>query len=144
VAAIRRRYPGRGKAEVVGDWLEWNSDASLAHVTVRSEGANTRVHFAADTSLYAFAVYVPTTFAAFMSLVTLGGGGALNVGLGALVVGSAYSIARGLWEVIGRKLADRNRRIFNEITADISRLAAPRLEPGASHVPEDDGYTPPD
>lgn len=125
IGMIRSTYRGRGKAEVVGDWLEWTSEAGQLHLTVRSEGEDTKIQLVANGGLYGLAAYGPLSLATLIALVSLGDAGSLTVGLAAGIVGGAYAIGRGIWEYAGRAVGRRFRRDFDALATEMTRLAEP-------------------
>ena len=125
VAAIRRQYKGRGKATVVGDWLEWNSDASMVHVTVRSDGDDTRLQLVSDAGGWAAASYGLSLFAALLIILGLAEAASLTLLKGLFVSGSSFAIARGLWEYLGGRARDRAREVFAAVMSDLAGIAGP-------------------
>ncbi|MDX1393171.1 MAG: hypothetical protein R3195_02225 [Gemmatimonadota bacterium] len=134
VAAIRRQYRGRGKADVVGDWLEWNSDASMVHATVRSDGDDTKLQLVSDAGGWAVASYGVSMLAAVLTIAGLGDAGTLTLANGLLVSGSAFAIARGLWEYLGGRARDRAREVFAAVMDELATIARSET-PDATRLP---------
>jgi hypothetical protein len=103
VAAMRRLTRVKGKVVEVGDWLEWTSDASSIHVTVKPENGQTRLQLMGDAGFRLLGIWGPLTLATFIAIVATGDAGVLTVGLAGIIVGWGYAIARVAWEIAGRR-----------------------------------------
>jgi hypothetical protein len=72
VAAMRRLTRVKGKVVEVGDWLEWTSDASSIHVTVKPENGQTRLQLMGDAGFRLLGIWGPLTLATFIAIVATG------------------------------------------------------------------------
>jgi hypothetical protein len=131
VGILRRHVRVKGKVAEIGDWLEWTSDGTTIHVTVKPEKGQTRIQFMGDAGFKLLGSFGLAGLVTLISLVSLGNAGSLTLGLGAAVVTGAYAMARGLWEVGAARSAKRYRRMADRLTADMSRLALPSGESDA-------------
>lgn len=126
VGIIRRLLRVKGKVVEVGDWLEWTSDGTTIHITVKPEGGKTKIQFMGDAGFKLVGLFGPAALATLIALVSLGNGGTLTVGLAAAIVGGAYAVARGLWEIVGRRAGAQYRRMVDQLSLEMARLSEPR------------------
>ena len=75
VATMRRLTRVKGKVVEVGDWLEWTSDASTIHVTVKPENGQTRLQFMGDAGFKLLGIWGPLMLATIISIVATGADG---------------------------------------------------------------------
>jgi hypothetical protein len=125
VGILRRVFRMKGKVEEVGDWLEWTSDGTTIHVTVKPEDGKTKVQFMGDAGFKLLGAFAPIALATLITIVSLGNGGYLTVGLAAAIVAGAYAIARGIWEIAGDRAGAKYERMVDQLTAEMARLAEP-------------------
>jgi len=125
VAAMRRLTRVKGKVVEVGDWLEWTSDASTIHLTVKPENGQTRLQLMGDAGFKLIGIWGPLILATIIAIVATGQEGVLTVGLAGLIAGWGYAIARVAWEIAGRRAADKYGRLVDQLTVEVERLALP-------------------
>lgn len=125
VGIIRRRLRMKGKIEEVGDWLEWTSDGTTIHLTVKPEAGKTKIQFMGDARPKLIGSFAPMGLATLISIVSLGDAGTLTVGLAAGIVASAYAVARGIWEVVGDRAGAKYEHMVDQLTTEMARLAEP-------------------
>ena len=122
IAAMRRLMRQTGKVEQIGDWLEWTSDAGIIHVTVKPENGRTQLQFMGNAGPKMIGVLAPTALATLISIVTLGHEGMLGIGPVSVIVGAAFTVARGAWEVVGRRARAKYQRIADQLATEVERL----------------------
>lgn len=123
VAAARRLTHSRGNVQEVGDWLEWQSDAKIIHVTVKPEAGKTSVQVMADGGFRVLAIGGITGLA---TLLTIVGIGAETAGISVLeilgIAGGGFTIARTAWEIAGRRARAKYTALAERLTHEISTL----------------------
>jgi len=134
VGIVRRLLRVKGKVVVVGNWLEWTSDGTTIHITVKPEAGKTKIQLMGDAGFKLVGLFGPAALASLIALVSLGNGGELTIGLAAAILGGAYAVARGLWEIVGRRAGAEYRRMVDRLTAEIARLAEPARPPEADRL----------
>jgi hypothetical protein len=122
VSIIRRRLRAKGKVEEIGDWLEWTSDGTSIHITVRPGNGRTTIQFMGDAGFRLVGTYGPITLATLITLVGLGNSGSLGIGLAVTILAGAYLLARTLWGAASRAAGRMYRRMIDDITGDVARL----------------------
>ena len=125
VGIIRRRLRMKGKIEEVGDWLEWTSDGTTIHVTVKPEDGKTKLQFMGDAGFKLIGSFAPVGLATLITLVSLGNEGTLTVGLAAAIIAGAYAVARGIWEIVGDRAGAKYERMVDQLTTEMAGLAEP-------------------
>jgi len=123
VAAARRLTHSRGNVQEVGDWLEWQSDARIIHVTVKPEDGRTSVQVMADGGFQVLGIWGITGMA---TLITVVGIGAETAGISVLeilgIVTGGFTFARTAWEIAGRRARAKYTALAERLTHEISTL----------------------
>lgn len=125
VAAIRRLTRVKGKIVEVGDWIEWTSDAKTIHMTVKPENGRTHLQLMGDAGPKLIGIWGPVALATLISLVAVGQAGGLGLGLAGAIVGGAYALARGAWEIVGRRAGAKYGRLADRLATEAERLVPP-------------------
>jgi hypothetical protein len=130
VAAARRLTKSRGSTREVGDWLEWQSDSKIIHLSVKPEDGRTSVQLMADGGFRAVGIWGATALA---TLLTIVGIGAETAGISLLeilgIAGGGFTLARTTWEIVGRRARARYTALAERLTNEISALTARRSFP---------------
>lgn len=127
VGIIRRQIRVKGKVEEVGDWLEWTSDGQTIHITVNPERGQTKIQFIGVAGPRLVGSYGLAALASLILLVSLGGAGSLTPGLAAAIVTGGFAAGRALWGFAGRKAGKKYRRMVDDLTSEMARLAEPTV-----------------
>ncbi|MDH3733870.1 MAG: hypothetical protein OEU54_10070, partial [Gemmatimonadota bacterium] len=115
--------------------LEWTSDGTSIHVSVKAENGRTRLQFMGDAGFKLIGSFVPVALATLITIISLGNAGTLTFGLGAAIVAGAYAVARGLWEYSGDRAGKKYRRMVDRLAEEMSRLAEPATGGGDALLP---------
>lgn len=123
VAAIRRLRRGTGTVTEVGDWLEWTSgeERSLT-VAVKPERGRTRIQVVASAGLALLGITLPTGIVTLIAFAVLIKNGLLTAGLGAGLGVAVLAFLRALWELLGRRTAERYEEFADRLTIEVARL----------------------